>query len=266
MPAPDPPLAAGAPFDAAADAYDAFEALPGVPRLRTIVHDVLLRSFPRGARLLELNCGTGTDAAALAREGRSVLATDASARMVERTADRAAAEGLQGSLTTRTLPFERLAELSPAVFDGAWSDMGGLNCTADLRGLFTDLHPLLAPGGLFVAVVMPDLSLWETASFLARGDVSGAFRRRRPGGVDARIPGGRVHVWYHSPARLREAAAPRFTVAAQLGLNVFSPPPGAAKRLGRLRGVLEGLDDRLAAIPAFARLGDHLLVVFRRVP
>ena len=41
--------------------------------------------FPPGARILEINCGTGNDAVFLARSGMHVTATDISPMMIEET-------------------------------------------------------------------------------------------------------------------------------------------------------------------------------------
>src|SRR5262249_61700541 len=50
---------------------------------REVVWDLLKRVFHRGDRILELNCGTGEDALFLVRRGVSVVAYDASPRMIE---------------------------------------------------------------------------------------------------------------------------------------------------------------------------------------
>lgn len=56
-------------------------------------------AFGKGARVLDLGCGTGNAALAAARRGASVIAVDPSARLLGVTADSAAGEGL--SVETR---------------------------------------------------------------------------------------------------------------------------------------------------------------------
>src|SRR6476659_4985876 len=51
-------------------------------------------TFRSGSRLIDLGCGTGLDAVRLAHAGHHVTATDWSAKMVERTAERAARDGV----------------------------------------------------------------------------------------------------------------------------------------------------------------------------
>ena len=74
---------AGLAFDAAAETFDArFVPWESAEAQRRAVRAALLRTFPEGARLLEIGGGTGLDAAWLAERGRTVLLTDASPAMV----------------------------------------------------------------------------------------------------------------------------------------------------------------------------------------
>lgn len=58
------------PFDAYASSYDAhFDNNPIAQQLRSIVQQTMLRYFQKGNSILELNCGTGTDAIFLAHNG-----------------------------------------------------------------------------------------------------------------------------------------------------------------------------------------------------
>src|SRR5258707_15591100 len=75
---------APAAFDRVAETYDATftESLIGRAQ-RNVVWNALQRAFRPGDFVLELNCGTGEDAFFLAKFGISVLACDASPRMIE---------------------------------------------------------------------------------------------------------------------------------------------------------------------------------------
>src|SRR6185437_9067457 len=57
-------------------------------------------TFVPGAKLIDLGCGTGLDAIRMAKQGHYVTATDWSPRMIERTADRAAVEGVTAHVQT----------------------------------------------------------------------------------------------------------------------------------------------------------------------
>ena len=72
-------------FSRIAEKYDQLmENNPHLSRLRQKVYDHLERHVPPGSRILELNAGTGTDAAYLAGQGYSIHSTDISAGMLAR--------------------------------------------------------------------------------------------------------------------------------------------------------------------------------------
>ncbi len=254
-------------FDAAAETYDhEFELLPATARIRSIVRDLAVAKFPSGGTILELNCGTGTDAIALSRCGFHVLATDASPLMIN--AARAKMETGSGNrVEFRVLPFEQVSSLEGKMFDGIFSNMGGLNCLADLRPLAKSLAGILKPGGFFVATLLSDFCLWETAAFLLRFNFREAFRRRT-NGTDVAIHGNSVEVFFHSPSSVRAAFSPFFRRSALLGLNILTPPPSSARayqHLGTGRRMLESVDNAIATIPPFNRLGDHFVVALQRL-
>ena len=75
--------AAATAFDRVADSYDELFTRTAIGRAqRKQVWKELLAAFPEGSRILELNCGTGEDARFLTKEGRYVVASDASAAMI----------------------------------------------------------------------------------------------------------------------------------------------------------------------------------------
>lgn len=85
------------PYDAMADEYDWLfsdhDMRQGVAiNLPATAH--LLSTFPPGSSVLDAACGTGVDAAVLARRGHRVWAADASSAMVSKAQSRFAQEGL----------------------------------------------------------------------------------------------------------------------------------------------------------------------------
>src|SRR5579862_5436924 len=107
--------------------------------------------FTPGSRLLDLGCGTGLDAVRMARLGYTVTASDWSAQMVRRTADRSRA----AQLTDRVLAvnvgaheLQRIAETG--AYDGAYSNLGALNCVPDLGEVASQCARLLKPGAALV--------------------------------------------------------------------------------------------------------------------
>jgi hypothetical protein len=168
----------------------------------------------------------------------------------------------------RVMAFEEVGTLEGRMFDGIFSNMGGLNCVADLRPLAESLAVILKPGSCFIATLLSDFSLWETVAFMARLDFRGAFRRRRGTSNVVSIHGTAVEVFFHSPSSVLDAFSPAFRRSLLLGLNIFTPPPsstGVYRRIGMGRRLLESLDDSVAEIPPFNRLGDHFVIVLQRL-
>src|SRR5262249_23889041 len=95
---------------------------------REVVWDLLKRVFHRGDRILELNCGTGEDALFLVRRGVSVVAYDASPRMIE-VANQRHVPDRAGVVQFGVLKNEHVSQLGgTARFDGLLSNFSGLNC------------------------------------------------------------------------------------------------------------------------------------------
>jgi ubiquinone/menaquinone biosynthesis C-methylase UbiE len=256
------------PFDNAAPFYDVeFEQSPATRRLRTITTMIFLRFFPAGSHLLELNCGTGTDAIELARNGMTVTATDASAAMLEQARVKVQGSGMRERITIEHLSFEELPRLKGRSFDGVYSNLGGLNCIPNVRNVGSSLASLVKPGSYVAACLLSPFCLWETAAFLLRGSGRRAFRRSSSSGSLATIHNTPVFVYYHSPDSVAEQFAPYFRKISVIGLNIFTPPPSsetAYRVLGKGRMVLERLDGLLAETFPFNRWGDHFLIVMER--
>jgi SAM-dependent methyltransferase len=254
-------------FDALAVEYDArfTESMLG-RMLRRALWRWLDRAFLPGQRVLEINCGTGEDAVHLAARGVRVLATDASAAMVELARAKVRDAGLAGSVELRQLEIERLDDLvaeSHGPLAGAFSSFGGLNCVADLTRAAASLAALLKPGGRVVLCVMGPLVPWEWAWFLARGQAGKALRRLAPRGVAWR--GSTVR--YPSIGVLRRAFAAGFTVRRAGGLGVLVPPTyaeGWARRHPRLVERLDRWERRIEDWPVVPWFGDHYLLELER--
>jgi ubiquinone/menaquinone biosynthesis C-methylase UbiE len=255
-------------FDAASAVYDAsYEDLPGIRRMRSRTSQLYLEYFPPGSRLLEINCGTGNDAVFLAQKGRTILATDLSGRMVGEVRKKIAVYGLAQAVEAQRLSFSELRRLHPQTFDGAYSNLGGLNCISSLDQVAADLSARVRPGGYFIATVMPSLCLWESLSYASRLRWRDAFRRLARGGAMAHVHGGRVHTYYYSPGSFFSSFAPYFQHVSTEGLAVALPPPNFSRAyaiLGEKTRLLEHLDDIIARIPIFRSIGDHYVMVLQR--
>jgi SAM-dependent methyltransferase len=253
-------------FDALAATYDAsFTTTPLGTLLREAVWRRLDARFFSGDRVLELACGTGEDAVHLAHRGVRVVATDASAEMVETARRKATAAGVDAMVEVRHLPVEDLAtgEELPGPFDGVFSDFGGLNCVADLGAVSEALARRLRPGRPAVLCVMGPLVPWEWAWYLRQGDFGKAFRRLRPGGVAWRG----LTVRYPSILALRRAFAQHFRTLRTSAVGALLPPTYAEEWTRRHPRLLAGLarwERRLERLPPLPWLADHYLIELER--
>src|SRR5216684_1995669 len=151
-------------FSRTAEKYDRFaEDHPNQARIRSKVYTHLRRFAPAGARILELAAGTGIDAVRLAEMGYRVHATDIAPGMLGRLREKADRLRLGDRITVQQCSFTDLDQVEGAPFDVVFSDLGGLNCAANLADITGALPRVLRPGGVVTWVVMPPICLWELA-------------------------------------------------------------------------------------------------------
>ena len=263
----DPQASTAEAFSRKALVYDAFgEDHPNLARMRFRVRDHIRTLAPSGGQLLELNAGTGADAAVLAASGFYVLATDISPGMLAQSRFKAAQPELEGRLDIRQLSFTDLASLGDGPFDLVFSNMGGLNCIPDLRIVTRELHRLLKPGGFVVFVIMPRVCPWEWTALL-HGDTRTAFRRLRSGGTLANVEGVPVPTFYFT-ARQAEAAFGSGFVRTGLETLALAAPPADRKNFAhrhpRLYRFLTALDSRIVKLPPFRGWGDFFMLTIQR--
>src|SRR5215471_7777742 len=201
------------PFDAIAPLYDDVFSNSQIGRVqRRAVWSEMDRAIRPGQRILEINCGTGIDAAHLAFRGIEVVACDSSPRMIALAERRAGSFQISLPIRFHCISTEAIAEIAgEGPFDGVLSNFSGLNCIADLSAVFTALAQLVKPGGRAVLCLFGKFCLWELVWYLFQGDSRKAFRRFNLNGVTSAIsPGSAVTVYYHSVGTLRRSFAPSF--------------------------------------------------------
>jgi SAM-dependent methyltransferase len=259
------PETIAAAFDAVAETYDSeFDSSPVTRRLRWKIYQIIQNLVPTGGAILDVNCGTGTDAHYLASIGYYVTGIDVSPKMIGHAIQKTTR---MESVRFHVGSFEELSGFLTAKYDLALSNFGGLNCTDQLNQVAEQLSAHLFPHGYVVAVVLSPLSVWEIASNGARLRWKRATRRLRGVAQASGFQGKPFTVHYHSPSKLSKAFRPWFEVKQLVGLNTFSPPPHAlswAKNYPRLTSLLEKVDSLLEAVPPFNALGDHYVMVLKR--
>jgi cyclopropane fatty-acyl-phospholipid synthase-like methyltransferase len=119
-------------------------------RVRAIKEDVAAH-VDRGARVLEIGCGTGELASLLIGRGAVVEAFDASPAMVEAAQERIEAEGLGEALTVRHMGVDGMDGLPSSHYDAVVATLVFSELNADERR-YAIVHSarVLKPGGRLV--------------------------------------------------------------------------------------------------------------------
>jgi SAM-dependent methyltransferase len=254
-------------FSRKAEVYDDYGAAhPAIQWTRGVVRAQVERLIAPGGRILELNAGTGEDAADFAGRGYRVHATDIAEGMLAEIRRKVAARGLHDTLTVQPLSVMELAHAAGGLFDLVFSNFGGLNCVPDLRPVAEQLPRVLRPGGYVVWVIMPRVCPWELAQAL-RGRFGVAGRRLR-GWTLAHVEGARIKTFYFSPAQMRRALGDDFKVISLQSLSLFSPPAFMDRfphRFPRLFQALTALDAHVTRWPVLNAIGDFVMITAQLV-
>jgi SAM-dependent methyltransferase len=258
------------------DAFDSVAADYDGPRgnndliqdMRSEMWRWLAATFAPGGRLIDLGCGTGLDAVHLAGLGFRVTATDWSPLMVERTAVRAAAQHVTDRVRAINLGAHELERLDEAgAYDGAYSNLGPLNCVPDLSHVSRECARVLRSGGKLVFTVIGRYCPWEVAHYLRRGRWARAKVRFARDVVPVGMNNHTIWTRYYAPREFYRAFEPQFTLEHYRGLCVFAPPPYLAEvrnRHPRLHRRLWRWDRRLSGWPLIRGMGDHFLIVMKK--
>lgn len=251
-------------FSRKAAVYDAYGAENLAVRwTRAQVRAAVLSLVPLGGKVLELNAGTGEDAAHLVQNGLQVHATDVAEGMLAEIQRKIERDNLHGKLTAQKLSFLDLEQVQGAPFDMVFSNFGGLNCVplAQLKNMAEKLPNMIKPGGALVWVLMPSICPWELAQ-AARGRFSVAFRRVR-GQTRAHVEGAYFTTYYFHPTQIIQLLRPHFSNFQLQSLSLFSPPAfmeGFPRRWPRLFHWLTQLDAHVSRWPLLNSMGDFFIL------
>ncbi len=262
-------------FDEVAAAYDAVEAgNPIFQWMRRRVQRAALATFERGTRLLEVGCGTGTDALFFARHGYHVVALDPSSEMVAVASEKIVEAGFSDIVELRQSSAERMEELfeiyGAASFDGIFSNFGALNCVAGLRRFARGATRLLRPGGKIFITIMPPICPWEIGYYLFKRKTATALRRWRgrsgTRGISVKVGHRSVQTYYHNSVTLMADFLHSFEIEKQFALAVLTPPPylHGITRYQRFFNVVLNFEKVMAGWPLLRNWGDHVVMILQK--
>lgn len=225
-------------------------------------------TFAPGSRLIDLGCGTGLDAVRMASLGHHVVATDWSDQMITRTRDRALGNGVVDRVDAQTIGAHELHRLDGnGLFDGAYSNLGPLNCVPDPAAVSSECARLLKPGGALVFTVIGRVCPWEIGYQAYKRQWSRARVRFRRGIVPVGMNRRTIWTRYFTPREFYRLFEQEFTVETYRGLGLFAPPPYLTwmrEKYPRLYAWLWRTDALCAGWPLLRSMGDHFLIVMRR--
>ncbi len=256
-------------FDRVASTYrDENDRNPVIRKMRHLTIEAVTSRLAPGSRLLDLGCGPGPDAEHLGRSGYEVLAIDWSPLMVEEASRRIDASGLGSRVRVRNLGIHELDRLSEGLFDGAYSNLGPLNCVPDLGAAARSIAEKLKPKGIFVASIIGRVCPWEIALYGARRDWKRLRVRFSRDFIPVPFYGRTVWTRYYAPAEVeRTFRAAGLEREALRSLGLLVPPPyleNFSARHSRTLRALDNLEDRIASLPGLRQWGDHFLIVTRK--
>lgn len=232
-------------FDTLAPTYDAdFSERPTARFLRGQVHQRLQPYLDSGAKVLEIGCGTGIDAAFMAESGAHITATDVSEKMLAITQTKLGSRGEVKNLDINALSHHDFL----GRYTLALANFGALNACQDFSALAQWLSERVVTDGVVCMAVMSRFCLWESAWNFLRLYPKRAMRRWRGQATFTPPEGQPMTVFYPSIKSIEQVFAPWFTVKTRRGLGTALPPsemfgviekrPWLAAKLTRLEGFL----------------------------
>lgn len=193
---------------------------------------------PAPAHLLDLGCGPGADAVALARIGYTVTAVDYSPRMLDEARDGAHRAGVSELIRFVNHDFTALEPLAVPINPASMAIMGFgvLNSFSDIHEALGNVRELLLPGGVLVVSSLSNKCIWDV--------VWHAFQGRRAPRWGARQLSHRVGEisapeWYWTASDIGAAGEKWFEVVDCIGIGSIAPPPYAAPRFAQFPRLLK---------------------------
>lgn len=258
-------------FDLAASTYDSdfSETFIGKSQ-RNLVWNFLKSNLSlKNKNVLEINSGTGIDAAFLAQLEANVLASDVSEEMLKMAQSKIENLNLNEKVSFQKIDLKNF-DISEKKFDLIFSNFGGLNClsSAELLKLSSKFKNILNENGKLILVIMPTFCLWESIYFVLKLNFKSAFRRMSKNSVMANVSGIKVKTFYHSPSSIKRVFQDNFSVSKLKPIGFFIPPSYLQPFLNRFpwfQKPLLKLENLAHSFTFMAYFSDHYLIELKKI-
>jgi ubiquinone/menaquinone biosynthesis C-methylase UbiE len=255
------------PFDLLAENYDVDfteTAIGKMQRTQVIKYlDSLEFNHPE-AKILEINCGTGTDALYFSKRGLNITATDISSKMVAIAEKKGAMEQQK----IRTLQCDMLdigKVFKNEEFDLIFSNFGGLNCISptDFTLFAKSINQLLKPEGQLIGVLMPRFCFWDSLYFFTKLKFRSGTRRWSVKKTIITFKETIFPIWYYNPGQLSKFFNNSLKVRSIKPIGLFVPPSylnGFFSRHPKFLKILGKMEFRFENYSWLSSFADHYLI------
>jgi len=259
-------------FDSASEEYDytiSHNYINSWIRKRSV--DELHKITKESDVLLEIGCGTGSEAIQISRHVTGIVATDISEKMLDLLKRKVKAKRLDHKILATKARASEISAVKSLLPEGkvrvAYSFNGALNCEPDIHRAPDQLSRVIQDGGYFLCSIRNTLCLAESLSHsLVLQFDQVAKRKDQP--IMVSVGGMDIPSYYYSPSRFTNIFSGHFKVRKIIGLPALLPPAYLSNyylRIGKATSILEKLENVLGGHFPFNRLGDQTLFVFQKI-
>lgn len=211
--------------------------------------------------ILEINCGTGHDAALWKLRGKEVVGTDISSAMVSM------AKTNHPTIVFNQLDLRNIASLNPQS-DAIFSNFGGLNCLSpeELKSFLKDVSELQQTGNYLVITIMGKKCLWDRFYLFLKGRVRERNRRNTDDPVLVNVSDKEVPTWYYSPREVISITRSAYETVSVRPIGLFVPPSYLASAFENRKRIFHLLRwfDSILSFRMLSNYADHYLMILKR--
>jgi len=249
-------------YDNIAPAYDNMMANGFISRLISMrFQECLAAQFQTAGYVLDVGCGSGTDALFIGGKGLKVYGFDLSSGMIKVAKQKAADAGLEAIVQFSVGDATDLSGLEDGSFDGAYSNFNVLNHLSDVSRFAKALSEKLQPGSPVVVTMMNRVCLPEVAGYMARLHFATAARKlwSRQNTLTTRMG-------LFFPAETARLFEPYFSLQSVEGFGLLVPPAQlySGKYFRRFFEIMAAIERRLLRLYPFYNLCDIYILILKK--